>query len=68
MPPVLSEPLDAIYLDVTRPAADAVRRRRGARIVVVTAPGRGTEWQDKAGLVSAFMAIVYLLNDKHPTV
>ncbi len=62
-PPTPSETLDATYLDFTRPAALAVRRCGVARVVVVTALGRGTEWQDRAGLVTASLRMVDLLND-----
>ncbi|MBC7597051.1 MAG: NAD(P)H-binding protein [Kineosporiaceae bacterium] len=45
--------LDEVYLDFTRPAAEAIRRCGVARIVSVTALGRGTRWEDRAGLVTA---------------
>ena len=62
-PPNPSETLDAAYLDFTRPAADAIRRHDIGRVVVVTALGRGTEWQDRAGLVTAAIRMVNLLNE-----
>lgn len=62
-PPNPSETLDASYTDFTRPAAEAIRRHRVGRIVVVTALGRGTEWQDRAGLVTASIRMVDLLNE-----
>ena len=52
-PPDPTRTLDEVYLDFTRPAADAIRRRGVARVVSVTALGRGTVWQDRAGLVTA---------------
>ena len=45
--------LEQAYLDFTRPAAEAIRRHGVKRVVGVTALGRGTEWQDKAGHVTA---------------
>ena len=45
--------LEQTYLDFTRPAVDAVRRHRVGCIVSVTALGRGTEWENKAGMVTA---------------
>ncbi len=62
-PPTPSETLDDTYIDFTRPAADAIRRHRVARVVVVTALGRDTEWQDRAGLVTASFRMVDLLNE-----
>ncbi len=62
-PPNSSETLDGSYLDFTRPAAEAIRRCGIARVVVVGALGRGTQWQDRAGLVTASIRMVDLLND-----
>ena len=61
-PPNPSETLDATYVDFARPAAEAIRRLGVVRVVVVTALGRGTEWQDRAGLVTASIRMVDLLN------
>ena len=61
-PPNPTETLDGAYLDFTRPAAAAIRRHGVARVVVVTALGRGTEWQDSAGLITASLRMVDLLN------
>ncbi len=61
-PPTPSETLDDTYLNFTRSAADAIRRLRVRRVVVVTALGRGTAWQDRAGLVTASIRMVDLLN------
>ena len=63
VPPTPGETLDEIYLEFTRPAADAIRRSAIPRVVVVTALGRGTEWEDKAGLVTASIRMVDLLRD-----
>lgn len=52
-PPDAQRTLEQVYLDFTRPAAEALRRHRVARVVGVTALGRGTPWQDRAGLVTA---------------
>ena len=62
-PPTPSETLADTYINFTRPAADAVRSHGVARVVVVTALGRGTEWEDRAGLVTASIRMVDLLNE-----
>jgi len=62
-PPNPLEKLDATYVDFARPAAEAIRRCGVARVVVVTALGRGTEWQDRAGLVTASIRMVDLLSE-----
>ncbi len=61
-PPNPSETLDDTYTNFTRPAAEVIRRHGVPRVVVVTALGRGTEWQDRAGLVTASIRMVDLLN------
>lgn len=61
-PPTPAKTLEATYADFARPAAEAIRRLGVARVVVVTALGRGTEWQDRAGLVTASIRMVDLLN------
>ena len=62
-PPDPAATLEAAYLDFTRPAAQAIRRHGLARVVVVTVLGRGTRWQDRAGLLSASFRMVDLLNE-----
>ena len=62
VPPIPGASLEATYTDFTRPAAEAARRHGVPRVVVVTALGRGTPWQDRAGLVTASMHMVDLLN------
>lgn len=52
-PPDPRRTLDEVYLDFTRPAAEAFRRQGIKRVVGITALGRGTEWENKAGLVTA---------------
>ncbi len=52
-PPDATLTLEQAYLDFTRPAVEAIQRREVARVVSITALGRGTDWQEKAGLVSA---------------
>ena len=61
-PPTPGETMDEVYLGFTQPAAEAIRRHGVARVVVVTALGRGTKWQDRAGLVTASLRMVDLLN------
>jgi len=51
-PPDVSLTLEQAYLDFTRPAVEAIRNHKVARVVAITALGRGTIWQDKAGLVT----------------
>lgn len=62
-PPNPSDTLDGTYRDFTRPAAEAIRRHGIARVVVVTVLGRGTRWQDRAGLLSASFRMVDLLRE-----
>lgn len=52
-PPSPQRTLDEVYLDFTRPAAEALRRHGVKRVVGITALGRGTEWENKAGLVTS---------------
>ncbi|MGC4026384.1 MAG: NAD(P)H-binding protein [Mesorhizobium sp.] len=52
-PPAWTQSLEDAYLDFTRPAAAALQRHQVARIVTITAIGRGTAWQDHAGPVTA---------------
>lgn len=62
-PPDTSKTLEAAYLDFTRPAADAIRTHGIRQVVAITALGRGTKWQDKAGLVTASIAMLDMLAD-----
>ena len=62
-PPTPGETLEKTYLDFTRPAADAIRRLGVPRVVAVTALGRGTQWEDSAGLVTASIRMVDLLRE-----
>ncbi len=52
-PPDARKTLEQAYVEFTRPAAAAIRRHGIKRVVAVTALGRGTPWQHKAGLVTA---------------
>lgn len=56
-PPAWGQTLEQAYLDFTRPAAAAIRRHGVARVVSITALGRGTRWQDCAGPVTASIAM-----------
>jgi len=56
-PPAWQQTLDQAYLDFTRPAAAAIRRRAVPRVVSITALGRGTQWQGHAGPVTASLAM-----------
>ena len=53
VPPNPKATLEQAYLDFTRPAAEAFRRHGVKRVVGVTALGRGTAWENQAGLVTA---------------
>ncbi len=53
--------LHATYVDFTRPACEAFLRQGVQRVVAVSALGRGTPWADRAGLVTASLAMDDLL-------
>ncbi len=61
-PPTPKPDLDDVYVNFTRPAAEAITRRGVARVVVVTAFGRDTPWADRAGLVTASLRMDDLLS------
>lgn len=52
-PPDMTKTLEQAWLDFTRPAAQALRSRAVPRVVAITALGRGTPWQERAGPVTA---------------
>jgi uncharacterized protein YbjT (DUF2867 family) len=52
---------EAAYVDFTRPAADAITRHNVARVVGISALGRGTRAAAHAGLVTASLAMDDLL-------
>ena len=60
-PPDARKTLEQAYVEFARPAAAAIRRHGIKRVVAVTALGRGTPWQDKAGLVTASIRMDDLL-------
>lgn len=62
-PPVPVGTMEETYSGFTRPAAEAISRRGVGHVVVVTALGRATEWQDRAGLVTASIRMVDLLRE-----
>lgn len=49
--------VDAAFTDFTRPAAEAFKRHGVKRVVAITALGRGTPWADRAGYVTASLAM-----------
>ena len=61
VPPDATKSLEEAWLDFTRPAAEALRRHAVPRVVAVTALGRGTRWQDRAGPVTASLRADELL-------
>jgi uncharacterized protein YbjT (DUF2867 family) len=54
--PVAASVEDA-YVGFTRPAAEAFKKHAVKRVVAVTALGRGTPWADRAGYVTASLAM-----------
>ncbi len=62
VPPDVTKTLDQSYLDFTRPAVDAIRRHKVVRVVSISALGRGTAWEDRAGLVTASIRMQDMLN------
>lgn len=56
-----AESMEALYLDWTKLACEAIRRHGVGHVVDVTALGRGTPWQDRAGLVSVSLKMDELL-------
>lgn len=60
-PPDVTKTQDEAYVEFTRPAAEALARQGGKRVVTVTAIGRGTAWAQKAGLATASMRMDDLL-------
>uniref|UniRef100_UPI003100BF22 NAD(P)H-binding protein n=1 Tax=Neorhizobium sp. EC2-8 TaxID=3129230 RepID=UPI003100BF22 len=62
-PPPWKQTLKEAYVDFTGPAAAAIRRHNVARVLSVTALGRGTPWHDRAGTVTASIEMDTLLMD-----
>jgi uncharacterized protein YbjT (DUF2867 family) len=60
-PPDASKTLDQAYLEFTGPVVDSIRKNGTVRVVTITALGRGTQWEDRAGLVTASIAMEDLL-------
>ena len=56
-PGFVSASLDDVYLDFARPAVEAFKTQGVARVVDITALGRGTPLVGKAGLVTASLAM-----------
>ena len=61
VPPDATKTLQEAWIDFTRPAAEAIRRHAVPRVVSITALGRDTSWQDRAGLVTASIRMDDLL-------
>lgn len=61
VPPDATKTLEQAWIDFTRPAAEAIRRHAVPRVVSITALGRDTPWQDRAGLVTASIRMDDLL-------
>ena len=60
VPPSPRSTMEETYSGFTRPAADAVARHGTSHVVAVTGLGRGTQWEDQAGLVTASVRMVDL--------
>ena len=60
VPPAPVGSMEEVYSGFTRPAAGAVAKHGIGHVVVVTALGRGTPWEDRAGLVTASLRMVDL--------
>ena len=63
---VAPDPADMVenlYVKFTKPATRAIRHHGIKRVVAVSALGRGTKWQHKAGLVTGAIRMVDLLNE-----
>jgi uncharacterized protein YbjT (DUF2867 family) len=61
VPPDMTKPLEEAYIGFSRPLASALTSNRSLRVVAVTALGRGTPWQEQAGLVTASIHVDELL-------
>lgn len=59
-PPTPRPTLDEMYAGFARPAAEAVRRHGVAHVVAVTVLGRGTRWEDGAGLITSSLRMTDL--------
>jgi len=62
-PPPWKQTLKEAYVDFAGPAATAIRRHDVTRVLSVTALGRGTPWQDRAGTVTASIEMDNLMMD-----
>jgi uncharacterized protein YbjT (DUF2867 family) len=60
-PPPWKQTLKEAYVDFAGPAAASIRSHNVARVLSVTALGRGTPWQDRAGTVTASIEMDELL-------
>ena len=56
-PDFAANSVEAAYLDFSRPACEAIRKRGVKQVVIVSALGRGTPQAKKAGLVTASLAM-----------
>ena len=62
-PPTPSATPEAQTVDFTGPAVGAIRRCEVPRIVAATTLGRGTAWQDRAGMATASIRMVDRLRE-----
>ncbi len=58
-----AETLDAAYANFARPAAEAMRTHGVRHVVSISALGRGTPWERRAGLVTASLDMDDLIAD-----
>ena len=60
-PDYRAESIEKAYLDFTRPACAAIRKRGVGRVVAVSALGRGTPWEGQAGLIDGALGMEDLI-------
>jgi uncharacterized protein YbjT (DUF2867 family) len=60
-PPTPHDTPEAATVEFTRPAAEAIQAHGVGHIVAATTLGRGTSWQDRAGMATASIRMVDLL-------
>jgi uncharacterized protein YbjT (DUF2867 family) len=56
-PNPVAESVEDAYVGFTQPAAEAFKKHGVGRVVAITALGRGTPWADRAGYVTASLAM-----------
>lgn len=62
-PPTPRATPEAATTGFTRAGAEAIRRHRVGHVVAATTLGRGTKWQDRAGMATASIRMIDLLRE-----